>query len=683
MPQQARSTALDREAPRLASGWLDKAPVLALGVALLLYGYCLVRTAWLCDDAYITFRTIGNFISGFGPTWNTAERVQAYTHPLWMLLLSGLFCVTADIYYSTLFVSMALSLAAALVYVFGIARAIPQAILGLTILLFSKAFMDYSTSGLENPLSYLLLALFLRTYLAQEAMTPRRLVKLSLLASLLVLNRMDLLLLVAPALAHALWQISRPLESSPGGKRRSLARDAGLVLLGLVPFFAWEVFSVIYYGFPFPNTAYAKLNTGIPAAALLRQGWYYMVNSLTNDHVTLPAILCAVLAAGISRQGRKIALGVGIVLYLLYTIEIGGDFMSGRFFTLPLLAAVGILGTVRIPGGSATTLRAWHLSRIACLAAVPIVVLLGLTDPRPNLLSNSRCGLNEGDLKDKHGISDERTVYYQSTGLLRGSPNPAIPSNDMAELGATAAQRDMRVLVSSESIGMLGYYAGPNVHIIDVLALPDALLARLPVPSGMAWRIGHFRRFLPDGYSESLRAGRNQLTDLRLRKYYDQLRLVTAGKIFSGPRWKAILDLNLGRSRNLVDTEYYRNPPLRVRMDPNASGQDRNAALLSMPLPSAGVWVHLNEPRHAAGLEIDMDPAHDCRVLYPQGPDEPVEQLVPAQPAGPALRQVHIPPSVSQAGFDRILLMPVPGDTRCWIERVRVIDAVSSQTATP
>ena len=253
----------------------------------------------------------------------------------------------------------------------------------------------------------------------------------------------------------------------------------------------------------------------------------------------------------------------------------------------------------------------------------------------------------------------------------------------MAELGATAAQRNMPVLVSTESMGMLGYYAGPKVHIVDVLALPDPLLARLPVPSSLPWRIGHFRRFLPDGYSEGLRFGKNQLTDLRLRQYYDRIRMVTAGEIFSRSRWRAILDLNLDRCRDLIDTEYYRNPPLRVRMDPNASVQDRNTALLNMPLPPAGVWVHLNEPCHTSGLEIVVAPGHDCRILYPQGPGEPVEQFVPAQPAIPGVREVRVPQPVSEVGFDRLLLMPIQGDARCWIERIRVIDSPARQTPTP
>ena len=44
----------------------------------------LLRTAWLGDDAFITFRTVMNVTHGHGLTFNIAERVQSYTHPLWL-----------------------------------------------------------------------------------------------------------------------------------------------------------------------------------------------------------------------------------------------------------------------------------------------------------------------------------------------------------------------------------------------------------------------------------------------------------------------------------------------------------------------------------------------------------------------------------------------------------------------
>ena len=46
------------------------------------YAILLVRTAWMCDDAFITLRTVDNFVQGYGLVWNVGERVQVYTHPL-------------------------------------------------------------------------------------------------------------------------------------------------------------------------------------------------------------------------------------------------------------------------------------------------------------------------------------------------------------------------------------------------------------------------------------------------------------------------------------------------------------------------------------------------------------------------------------------------------------------------
>jgi len=55
--------------------------------ALAFFFFVMVKNAWLSDDAYITLRTVYNFIHGYGLTWNVGERVQTYTHPLWMFLL--------------------------------------------------------------------------------------------------------------------------------------------------------------------------------------------------------------------------------------------------------------------------------------------------------------------------------------------------------------------------------------------------------------------------------------------------------------------------------------------------------------------------------------------------------------------------------------------------------------------
>ena len=68
---------------------------IALGALALLFAYAFYATAWVVDDAYITFRTVDNFVNGHGLTWNVAERVQAYSHPLWMFLVSACYLFTS------------------------------------------------------------------------------------------------------------------------------------------------------------------------------------------------------------------------------------------------------------------------------------------------------------------------------------------------------------------------------------------------------------------------------------------------------------------------------------------------------------------------------------------------------------------------------------------------------------
>jgi arabinofuranosyltransferase len=202
---------------------------LLLGLALLLV--VLIRTAWVCDDAYITFRTVDNFINGHGLTWNTAERVQTYTHPLWMLLLSLFNSFIPDIYSISIICSMVLTLATAAIIAGKTARSNSSVLIVLAAMISSRAFIDYSTSGLENSLSHFILALFLLIYFRDSA-NNSRLLALSFLASAAILTRQDLGLIVLPPLVVA---------ASMHPWRKGLAD----VFTGLMPVAAWELFSLL------------------------------------------------------------------------------------------------------------------------------------------------------------------------------------------------------------------------------------------------------------------------------------------------------------------------------------------------------------------------------------------------------------------------------------------------------
>ena len=70
----------------------QKKKLLYLGACLLLAGtYVLYSLAvnYVADDAFITFRYVYNFVHGNGPVYNPGERVEGYTHFLWVALLAG------------------------------------------------------------------------------------------------------------------------------------------------------------------------------------------------------------------------------------------------------------------------------------------------------------------------------------------------------------------------------------------------------------------------------------------------------------------------------------------------------------------------------------------------------------------------------------------------------------------
>ena len=47
---------------------------------------------------------------GYGPVWNVAERVQSFTHPLWLAIFTVFYAVTGEPYYTSIALSLALSI---------------------------------------------------------------------------------------------------------------------------------------------------------------------------------------------------------------------------------------------------------------------------------------------------------------------------------------------------------------------------------------------------------------------------------------------------------------------------------------------------------------------------------------------------------------------------------------------
>ncbi len=125
----------------------------ALLGAIFLMTVLFYLTAWLAEDAYIDFRVVANILSGFGPVWNAGERVQAFTSPLWVGIVSLLAYLSGSKPpIAALVVSLVCDWVVILAaVVMGIRKPLILA-LALVCLFCSQSFLDYSSSGLENPL---------------------------------------------------------------------------------------------------------------------------------------------------------------------------------------------------------------------------------------------------------------------------------------------------------------------------------------------------------------------------------------------------------------------------------------------------------------------------------------------------------------------------------------------------
>lgn len=487
--------------------------------ASLVFIACLaiVNTAWISDDAAITLRSVLNLTHGYGPNFNINERVQSYTHPLWFLLISSVSLFSDNIIAITYLISICISLGVFLILITRTSPTIWSGISATFLLVLSKAYLDFSTSGLENPLSHLLIVISIFSGLAFFNSKKPSCGLISLLVGTsLYLSRPDLILLIAPWCGWIIYQ----------GHKDAYPVSRWLAIASTPPA-TWTLFSVLYYGYPFPNTAYAKINTGIPLIERIFYGLRYVLDSLIHDPITVFTIITAFFCSIFAKCESKV-LSLGMLFYLLYIISIGGDFMSGRFLSPIFLIAVIVVIFLSVP-------------RFFIIAFI-FLSMIGLTHIKQTLLSNSTYTSVEG--LSKWGVADERGFYYQKYGLL-----PTLKNNTPINVSTWQNDRHIEdVVFAGGGLGFAALAAGPSTYFIDLYGLADPLLSHLPPIEKHIWRPGHFSRQAPLYYEESIKTNHNILIDPELHAYYEKIRSVTRESLFNQGRLKNIFSLNFSKS---------------------------------------------------------------------------------------------------------------------------------------
>ena len=506
-------------------------------------GFCLIviALAWQSDDAYHGYVMSRHLAEGQGLVYNIGERSTASTCPLFTLVIALAYFVTREMYFTSLAVCTLLSVAAYVILVYKLCRTKEQVVISFITLSGSQAFISYTTSGLENSLLFFLSALFLLTLRNKERFDGKSMLILALLISLLAMARMDSVLIFVPVIV---WIYLFKRENV------SFIKAVSIGILGLLPFILWELFACFYFGFPFPNPAYVKLGTAIAMKEYIKRGILYTVYTGLDDIVVIVIPAAAVLFSLFSRKLKYILVSSGILIYMVYIIRIGGDFMMGRHFTNLFFVSVCLF--MMMMNDPATDAKKLPVIRNAFYITAFVSVIFAATFGR-TVGSQYLSGH-----KFSSQISDEREYYFGTTGLYNNvlslirTGELCIPETWNNDATDDLRSEGLNGGIIDNAAGILVYY-NPDLYLNDTYALGDPFLSKLPAEYNENWRVGHLKREVPHGYRASIWYDENRVKDDDLHEFYDKIRLITRGDLLAEGRIQTIIDMNLGKYQYLID----------------------------------------------------------------------------------------------------------------------------------
>lgn len=438
---------------------------------LLLLGFGLIKPrTWVGEDAFIFFRYVDNFINGHGLVFNIGERVEGFTAPLWVFLLSVIRLVTgAELRPTAIILGFILSMAALAYllikdnsdkYVFP---------LGFLLIISNSAFRDFATSGFETSLTYLLLIVF-AVYFKKHFLEGNAFL-VGLVLSLLILNRPESFLLFAYVAVLYLFK-----------KRAQFGKYLSAFLLTVVPY---QIFRMGYYASLLPNTFYAKKGGEL----YFSQGLKYVSDFFSSYPIT-SVILCALTLLLIVNLFRKripdeysharLHLLIMSALLLAYVLYAGGDYMHGRsllmFFILWVVTVNDLAEKLFhqfIEGIMGTDLEK-PLMYIGTLGALFVLFFI-LKSQTPFTVQQKKQINFINDERTHFGITFEpdQFKYYISipiTGEFNWRDR-GFYYRDISEM------TEESISVNMPNIGFFGYAAGDNVSVKGAVLI-DPVMAR-------------------------------------------------------------------------------------------------------------------------------------------------------------------------------------------------------------
>ena len=332
---------MDRVPARLRSWWATLADwerrhatvlaLIGLGYVVHYLVFCIPQPFFI-EDSAISFAFSKHLVEGEGlVAYPGGERVEGYSNALWTFLVALFYGLGVPVWTSSKIMGAVFGVAT-LPLIYGLVlRALPErrgpgqaplhadvALLAPALLAANTQFVVWNASGLENSLFCLLLAAGMWRLVAEVSdqdpdrpgVRDRRPLS-AVLFFLLTMTRPE------GAMYACIALLVRTVAAAQA--RRPLALLAWVLAL-LVPFAAYNGWRYWYFGWPLPNTYYAKVddqNVFRPFAWDVR-GWKYAREWFGNHGTVYALPLLVVGLTGLARWRRFVAVAllaaVGVVL---------------------------------------------------------------------------------------------------------------------------------------------------------------------------------------------------------------------------------------------------------------------------------------------------------------------------------------------------------------------------------
>lgn len=319
---------------------------------------------FLTDDAFISFRYAVNFADGNGLVFNIDERVEGYTNFLWVIIIS-IFSFLGVLPEK---IANVISIAASIILILSVIwfnrkffadHKYDLIILAAPFLLvLNRTYAVWSTSGLETKLFSFFIFLSLAFLIRGWYEDSKYLKASAILFAFTSLTRPEGILLTASFFGYYL--VLKFI------RREKMSQIFIPILIYLIIVGSHFIFRLIYYGYLFPNTFYAKVE-----GFWFEAGFSYLflfIHEYGLYFLLLPVLF--VLSKNYDRTRRQILLATTLpfIPYLIYLASIGGDHFEFRplDIILPFLA-------IRIQEGFRQMLE-WLRSKIKTVAYVVIIV---------------------------------------------------------------------------------------------------------------------------------------------------------------------------------------------------------------------------------------------------------------------------------------------------------------------